>query len=91
MVTGFLHSTILQRSEVKGADMHTDRFMLEETEKGRLEGRVLYDSGPYTCWSSAFKVCLERREETGTSMWTLVAPKGYAKARLTTAPHAHYI
>lgn len=71
--------------------MHTARFMLEETEKGRLEGRVLYDSDPYTCWSSVFRGCLNRREETGTSIWTLVPPRGYAKARLTMAPRAHYI
>lgn len=86
MATAFLHSTILRRPEVKGIDMHTARFMLEETQKERLEGRVLYDSGPYTCWSSVFRGCLDRREETGT----LVPPRGYAKARLTTASRAHY-
>lgn len=51
MATAFLNSTILRRPEVKGTDMHTARFMLKETQKERLEGRVLYDSGPYTCWS----------------------------------------
>lgn len=73
--------------------MHTARFMLEETEKGRLEGRVLYDSDPYTCWSSVFRVCSDRREETGTSVWTLVPPRDYAKTRLTMAgsPYPLYL
>lgn len=36
MATTFLHSPILRRSEVKGTDTHTARFMLEERTKGRL-------------------------------------------------------
>lgn len=48
--------------------MNPVRFMLEETERGRLEGRILYDSGPYTCSSSVFRGCLAGREETRTSI-----------------------
>lgn len=70
MAIAFLHNPISQRSEVKETDMHTARFMLEETEKERLEGRVWHDSGPYTCASLVFRLCLDRKEESGTSMWT---------------------
>lgn len=66
--------------------MHTAVFMLEEAAKGRLEGRALYDSDPYNCCSSVFRGGLDRREETGISVRTLVPPRGYAKARLTVAP-----
>lgn len=92
MATAFLHTPISRRSEVKETDMHTAGFMLEETEKGRLEGRVWHQLGPYTCSSPVFRLCLGRKEESGTSMWTLVPPRGYAKASLTTqAPLTHCI
>lgn len=70
-----IDSIILRRSEVKGTDMHPVRFMLEETKKGRLEGRILYDSGPYTCLSSVFRGCLAGIERKLEPALGLSVPK----------------
>lgn len=49
MATVFLHSPILQRSEVRETDMHTARFFARRYREREVGGDVWYDSGSYTC------------------------------------------